>query len=89
MVQWWREIRPSHELVGAVVIHPTTGEIIRTLTINPNRRYHGTGKPPADPKDHENHEPEPMTKVRALPMSRDITMERTTGFEPATLTLAR
>jgi hypothetical protein len=28
------------------VIHATTGEIIRTLTINPNRRYHGTGRPP-------------------------------------------
>jgi len=27
------------------VIHAATGEIIRTLTINPQRRYHGTGKP--------------------------------------------
>ena len=25
------------------VIHATTGEILRPLTINPNRRYHGTG----------------------------------------------
>jgi len=32
------------------VIHATTGEIIRTLTINPERRYHGTGKPPGGPK---------------------------------------
>lgn len=32
------------------VIHATTGEIIRTLTINPDRRYHGTGKPPGGPK---------------------------------------
>ena len=31
------------------VIHHTTGEIIRTLTINPNRRYHGTGRPPGGP----------------------------------------
>lgn len=31
------------------VIHATTGEIIRTLTINPNRRYHGTGQPPGGP----------------------------------------
>jgi len=31
------------------VIHATTGEIIRTLTINPNRRYHGTGRPPGGP----------------------------------------
>ena len=32
------------------VIHATTGEIIRTLTIDPNRRYHGTGKPTGGPK---------------------------------------
>jgi transposase InsO family protein len=32
------------------VIHATTGEIIRTLTIDPNRRYHGTGKPPGGPR---------------------------------------
>jgi transposase InsO family protein len=32
------------------VIHHTTGEIIRTLTIDPERRYHGTGKPPGGPK---------------------------------------
>jgi transposase InsO family protein len=32
------------------VIHATTGEIIRTLTIDPQRRYHGTGKPPGGPK---------------------------------------
>jgi transposase InsO family protein len=32
------------------VIHATTGEIIRALTINPQRRYHGTGKPIGGPK---------------------------------------
>jgi len=32
------------------VIHATTGEIIRTLTINPQRRYHGTGKPTGGPR---------------------------------------
>jgi transposase InsO family protein len=32
------------------VIHATTGEIIRTLTINPQRRYHGTGNPTGGPK---------------------------------------
>jgi transposase InsO family protein len=32
------------------IIHATTGEIIRTLTIDPERRYHGTGKPPGGPK---------------------------------------
>jgi hypothetical protein len=32
------------------IIHATTGEVIRTLTINPERRYHGTGRPPGGPK---------------------------------------
>lgn len=32
------------------VIHATTGEILRTLTIDPNRRYHGTGKPTSGPR---------------------------------------
>lgn len=32
------------------IIHATTGEIIRTLTINPERRYHGTGNPTGGPK---------------------------------------
>jgi transposase InsO family protein len=32
------------------VIHATTGEIIRTLTINPTRRYHGTGGPIGGPR---------------------------------------
>jgi transposase InsO family protein len=32
------------------VIHAATGEIIRTLTINPTKRYHGTGRPPGGPK---------------------------------------
>jgi hypothetical protein len=45
------------------VIHATTGEIIRTLTIDPERRYHGTGKPPGGPKrpygPHKNKRPEP------------------------------
>ena len=32
------------------VVHATTGEIIRALTIDPERRYHGTGRPPGGPK---------------------------------------
>jgi transposase InsO family protein len=32
------------------VIHAATGEIIRALTINPERRYHGTGKPVGGPR---------------------------------------
>ncbi len=31
------------------VIHATTGEILRQLTIDPNRRYHGTGQPHGGP----------------------------------------
>ena len=48
------------------VVHATTGEIIRTLTINPERRYHGTGKPPADPKDPENQTIRTMMQVRTV-----------------------
>lgn len=32
------------------IIHAATGEIIRALTINPERRYHGTGRPTGGPK---------------------------------------
>jgi Integrase core domain len=32
------------------IIHATTGEILRTLTINPEHRYHGTGAPIGGPK---------------------------------------
>ena len=32
------------------VIHAATGEIIRTLTIDPGRRYHGTGRPSGGPQ---------------------------------------
>jgi transposase InsO family protein len=31
------------------VIHADTGEIIRTLTLDANKRYHGTGRPPGGP----------------------------------------
>ena len=45
------------------VIHATTGELLRHLTIDPTRRYHGTGAPPAAhdaPTDPENaQQPEP------------------------------
>jgi transposase InsO family protein len=32
------------------IIHASTGEIIRTLTIDPELRYHGTGKPIGGPR---------------------------------------
>jgi transposase InsO family protein len=31
------------------VVQATTGEILRHLTIDPDRRYHGTGRPPGPP----------------------------------------
>jgi transposase InsO family protein len=45
------------------VIHATTGEILRALTINPEHRYHGTGKPAGGPRrpygPHKSKKPEP------------------------------
>ena len=32
------------------IIHAATGEILRELTINPEHRYHSTGRPPGGPK---------------------------------------
>ena len=32
------------------VIHATTGQILRQLTIDPTRRYHGTGRPTGGPR---------------------------------------
>ena len=32
------------------IIHATTGEILRQLTLNPERRYHGTGNPTGTPR---------------------------------------
>ncbi len=43
------------------VVHAATGEIIRIVTINPERRYHGTGRPPGGPKGpRKNKKPEPQ-----------------------------
>jgi hypothetical protein len=40
------------------VIHAATGEILRHLTINPDHRYHGTGRPP-DPPAQQPQRPAP------------------------------
>jgi transposase InsO family protein len=40
------------------VIHATTGEILRHLTIDPDRRYHGTGRPPG-PTPRKPQRPDP------------------------------
>ena len=49
---------------NARIIHAATGEIIRTLTIDPQRRYHGTGKPIGGPNrpygPHKNKKSEPQ-----------------------------
>ena len=65
------------------VIHATTGEILRHLTIDPNRRYHGTGRPPGPP---------PTTTTTARHLMRDRAVRDVlrhhivgeAGFEPAT-----
>ena len=53
---------------------PHTGEIIRTLTLDPTKRYHGTGRPPGGPPRTPHNPPNHhMTRVHKFPMSRDIT----------------
>ena len=39
------------------IIHAATGEIIRTLIINPHHRYHGTGQPRSTPRKTKKPEP--------------------------------
>ena len=34
------------------IIHAATGEILRRLTLDPTRRYHGTGQPPGQPPEN-------------------------------------
>lgn len=42
------------------IIHATTGEIIRDLTLDPTRHYQGTGQPPGGPKGpRKTKRPEP------------------------------
>jgi hypothetical protein len=74
----------SAEIWGPAHFHATTGEILRTLTINPNRRYHGTGNPTGGPKGPRKiKRTGPSTRVRSvLDVSRHH-MERMTGIEPA------
>ena len=40
------------------IIHATTGEILRHLTLDPNRRYHGTGRSPG-PTPRKPQRPKP------------------------------
>ena len=48
------------------IIDAATGELLRDLTLNPDNRYQALGRPPGPPKSNE---PEPLTRVRAMPMS--------------------
>jgi transposase InsO family protein len=75
------------------VIHATTGEILRQLNIDPTRRYHGTGQPRGGPRTNlRTPQNETRQTLNAGSAVSDVSRhhrERTTGFEPATLTLAR
>ena len=68
---------------GIHVIRAATGEVIRELTINPNKRYHGTRRPPGGPTGPENHNDRTHNEgsvVRDVPRHHT---ERMTGIEPA------
>jgi hypothetical protein len=41
------------------VVNAATGELLRALTIDPQRRYHGTGKPPGGPTGPRTNKPTP------------------------------
>ncbi len=70
------------------IIHATTGEIIRSLVINPQRRYHGTGNPTGGPKGHpKNQTIRTMMQVRTVSDVSRHHMVAGAGFEPATFGL--
>ena len=75
------------------VIHATTGEIIRQLTIDPDRRYHGTGAATGGPRRpygprKRNHRT--LNGGSGFPGCLATSQWcAPAGFEPATLTLAR
>ena len=64
------------------VIHATTGEIIRTLTIDPNRRYHGTGAPPGPRKTRNRRT---LNEGSAVSDVRDITWRNGRDSNPRAL----
>ena len=61
------------------VINADTGELLRELTLNPEKSYQPTGKPSGWPKKT----PRPLRGFAVSSMSCDITLERMTGIEPA------
>jgi len=60
------------------VINAGTGELIRELTLNPDKRYQATGKPSGWPKKT----PRPLRGFAVSSMSCDITVVAGVGFEP-------
>ncbi len=60
------------------IIHATTGEIIRTLTINPERRYHGTGNPRRTQRTPKNKQTRTLMQVRTV---SDVSRHHTVGAE--------
>jgi transposase InsO family protein len=60
------------------VINAATGELIRELTLNPDKRYQATGKPAGWPKKT----PRPLRGFAVSSMSCDITHVAGVGFEP-------
>jgi hypothetical protein len=65
------------------VIHAATGELIRTLTINPERRYHGTGNPSEDPNTPANNTSRTPNAGPPVSDPRDITWcPRQCGVSP-------
>jgi transposase InsO family protein len=60
------------------VINADTGELIRELTLDPDKRYQATGKPSGWPKKT----PRPLRGFAVSSMSCDITVVAGVGFEP-------
>ena len=60
------------------VINADTGELIRELTLDPDKRYQATGKPSGWPKKT----PRPLRGFAVSSMSCDITGVAGVGFEP-------
>jgi transposase InsO family protein len=60
------------------VINADTGELIRELTLDPDKRYQATGKPSGWPKKT----PRPLRGFAVSSMSCDITKVAGVGFEP-------
>jgi transposase InsO family protein len=60
------------------VINADTGELIRELTLDPDKRYQATGKPSGWPKKT----PRPLRGFAVSSMSCDITSVPRVGFEP-------